>query len=102
MLESRLTANTVPITGWALMEIVRDKDLFQAIRTEAATAFSNGQLDIKTLVELPFLQSVFHECLRMHVSINITRVVEQDMSLDGYALKNGYPVQTPSMALALR
>lgn len=78
------------------MEIARDKNLYQAIRTEAATAFTNGQLDIKRLVELPLLQSVFHESLRMHVSVNITRVVEQDMSLDGYALKKGYLVQTPS------
>lgn len=78
------------------MEIIRDKKLFQAVRTEASTAFRNGQLDIKKLVELPLLQSVYHECLRMHVAINITRAIDEDMSLDGYALKKGYLVQTPS------
>ena len=33
----------------------------------------------------------------MHVSINITREVTQDMLLNGYSLKKGYLVQTPSL-----
>jgi cytochrome P450 len=78
------------------MEIIRDKALFQAIRNEASSAFTDGRLNIRKLVELPLLQSVYHECLRMHVAINVTRVVEEDMSLEGYALKKGYLVQTPS------
>ena len=96
MMGIRLNSNTVPITGWAIMEIISDKALFQAIRNEAWSAFTNGELDIRKLVELPLLQSVYYECLRMHVAVNITRIIDEDMSLDGYALKKGYLVQTPS------
>ena len=95
----RLNSNTIPITGWAIMEIIRDKTLFQLIRNEASSAFTNGELDIKKLVELPLLQSVYYECLRMHAAVNITRVIDEDMSLDGYALKKGYLVQAPSWIL---
>lgn len=78
------------------MEIIRNRDLFHAIRNEASSAFTNGELNIRKVVELPLLQSVYHECLRMHVAVNITRIVEEDMSLDGHTLKKGYLVQTPS------
>lgn len=100
-LQNRLNANCIPVTGWALIEIIKDKSLFQAIRAEASTALDPSskerKLDTKKLRELPLLQSVYTETLRMHVAINITRAIEQDMSLDGYTLKKGYLVQTPSI-----
>jgi cytochrome P450 len=97
ILRIRLNANTIPVTGWAMIEIIKDKALLQAIRAEVSPAFSNSKIDIKKLTELPLLQSVYTESLRMHVSINITREIEEDMTLDGYALKKGYLVQTPSL-----
>jgi cytochrome P450 len=33
----------------------------------------------------------------MHVAINIVRNIEEDMTLDGYTLKKGYLVNTPSL-----
>jgi cytochrome P450 len=96
MMVFRLNANVLPITAWALMELVRDRALFEAARKEASLAFDNGQLDMKKLIGLPLLQSIYHECLRMHVAVNLTRVVDDDMNLDGYMLKKDYLVQTPS------
>ena len=96
MICARLNSNTIPVTAWAIMEIIRDKALFRDIRNEALSAFSNGVLDNKKVIELPLLLSVYHECLRLHVSVNITRVIDEDMSLDGYALRKNYLVQMPS------
>jgi cytochrome P450 len=96
----RLNANTIPITCWALIEIIKNKSLFQAIRAEASIAWDSSstgrKLNVKKLRELPLLQSVYTETLRMHVAINIVRNIEQDMILDGYALKKGYLVSTPA------
>jgi cytochrome P450 len=84
-----------------LIEIIKDKALFQAVRAEASKALDSSskerKLDPKKLRELPLLQSIYTEALRMHVAINITRAIEQDMILDGYTLRKGYLVQTPSI-----
>jgi cytochrome P450 len=55
------------------------------------------RLDLKKLMGLPLLQSIYIEVLRLHVSINVTREVTQDMVLDGYLLKKGHMIQAPSM-----
>src|SRR6187402_701233 len=84
-----------------MIEIIKDKTLFKAVRAAASTALisepgSPQKIDLAKLAEIPLLQSIYTEILRMHVAINITRSIEKDMSLDGYALKKGYLVQTPS------
>ncbi len=51
--------------GWAMMEIIRDKALFQVIKAEVSTVFvadptsRKHKLDVAKLVELPLLQSVY-------------------------------------------
>ncbi len=96
-------ANTIPSAAWALIEIIKDKDLFNAVRAEASNAFDldpmsqKKRLNIKQLVELPLLQSIYTECLRMHVSINFTRGITDNYTLGGYALKKGSLIQAPTM-----
>ena len=97
----RVNTNTIPIVGWALIEIIRDPSLFQEIRSEALTACDireNGtrKINMDRLVDLPLLQSTYAEILRLHDSINVTREVTQDMVLEGYNLKKGYLIQAPS------
>jgi cytochrome P450 len=84
-----------------MIECIRDKNLFAAIRSEASSAFLTSQdgsrkLDLSRLVDLPLLQSLYAEVLRLHHSINITREVTDDMVLDGWNLKKGYLIQAPS------
>jgi cytochrome P450 len=97
-MELRQNANCLPATCWALIELIKDKSLFAAIRAEITTALDvNGKLDVKKLAELPLLQSVYVETLRLHVAVNITRQITDEMVLDGYTLKKDYLVQTPSL-----
>ena len=88
------------MTCWALIELIKDKSLFAALRAEVSTALDQSskksKLDVGKLSELPLLQSVYTETLRMHVAVNITRQITEEMVLDGYRLKKGYLVQTPS------
>ncbi|KAE9363129.1 cytochrome P450 [Stipitochalara longipes BDJ] len=91
-------ANSLPVTCWALIELIKDKSLFTAVRAEVSTALDiEGKLDVKKVAELPLLQSVFFETLRLHIAVNITRQVTEEMVLDGYTLKKGHLVQTPSL-----
>jgi cytochrome P450 len=90
------------MTAWFIIHLIQDKTLFQQVRDAAMTACTidpttgEKRLDVKKLGEIPLFQSIYAETLRMHVSINVTREVTEDMKLDGYALKKGYLVQTPS------
>jgi cytochrome P450 len=96
----RENANCLPVTCWALIELIKDKSLFSALRAEVSTALDRSskekKLDVRKLAELPLLQSVYVETMRMHVAVNITRQITEEMVLDGYTLKKGYLVQTPS------
>ncbi|RYP48689.1 hypothetical protein DL768_005469 [Monosporascus sp. mg162] len=97
-----LNGNTIPVTGWALMEIIKDQDLFQAVREEALQSF---EIDIKTgerkvnaqkLISGPLLQSIYIEIMRLHVSFNVTREVLRDIDIDGFRVKKGSLLQSSS------
>ena len=95
-------ANSVPMSTWALMELLADPELFQAVKTECLEASSvdpaTGKrvFDSQKLFSMPLLQSVYIEVLRLHVSINVTREVTQNITLDGYELSPGSLIQAPS------
>ncbi|KAF4775274.1 hypothetical protein HER10_EVM0008585 [Colletotrichum scovillei] len=97
-----INSNSVPQTAWAVMEVVKDRSLFQAVRQEVDSVSiidpktGKPTFDVGELVTLPLLQSIYVETLRMHVSINITREVMEPMELDGYHLSKGSLVQAPT------
>ncbi|KAI3332050.1 cytochrome P450 [Xylariaceae sp. AK1471] len=96
-----LNGNTVPITAWAIIELIKDPSLFQAIREEALTAAvlnptGQRQFDAQALVNLPLMQSLYVEVMRMHVSFNVTRKAVQTFAIDGYTIEIGSLVQTCS------
>ncbi|KAL2877049.1 hypothetical protein SGCOL_007670 [Colletotrichum sp. CLE4] len=97
-----INSNSVPQTAWAVMEVIKDRALFQAVRHEVdavtITDPKTGKptFDVGKLVTLPLLQSIYVETLRMHVSINITREVMEPMELDGYHLSKGSLIQAPT------
>ncbi|EXF77052.1 hypothetical protein CFIO01_01699 [Colletotrichum fioriniae PJ7] len=90
------------IGTWAVMEVIKDRSLFQAVREEvdsvSVTDPKTGKptFDVAKLVTLPLLQSIYVETLRMHVSINITREVMEPTELGGYHLSKGSLVQAPT------
>src|SRR5690242_14388209 len=105
-------SNTLPSVAWAMMEIIRDPLLFAAVREEVLQAFSSSpkssgeggdaqpeppMLDVKKLVSLPLLQSIYAEVLRLHVSINLTREVTGDaVTLGAFQVKRGSLLQAPT------
>ncbi|KAK6067449.1 Cholesterol 7-alpha-monooxygenase 4 [Seiridium cupressi] len=97
-----LNGNTVPITTWAMMELIQDPVLFTAVRKEAASAYTVDQqsgtrrIDAQTLINLPLMQSLYTEIMRMHISFNATRKALQSTAVGGYAVEKGALVQTPS------
>ncbi|KAF4432307.1 25-hydroxycholesterol 7-alpha-hydroxylase [Colletotrichum fructicola] len=97
-----VNSNTVPVTTWFIMELLKDPGLFDAVRAEASEAVlvdpQTGKrgFDCQKLVSSPLLQSVYIECMRLHVSIGITREIMEDTVLDGYRLKKGSLIQAPT------
>lgn len=95
-------ANSVPMSTWAMMELIADPELFKAVRQECLDSSSvdpvtnERQFDSQKLLSMPLMQSIYIETLRLHVSINVTREVTQDITLDGYTLSPGALIQAPS------
>ena len=84
------------------MEVVKDTSLLQAVKEEVNealvtdTATGDRSFDMKKLLSLPLLQSVYAEAIRLHLSINITREVVQPMTVDGYILPKHAIIQAPT------
>ncbi|KAL4914781.1 cytochrome P450 [Aspergillus aurantiobrunneus] len=95
-------ANSVPMSTWAMMELIADPALYNAVRDEclaaSTTDAATGQrvFNPQKLLAMPLLQSLYIETLRLHVSINVTRQVTQPISLDGHLLTAGSLIQAPS------
>jgi cytochrome P450 len=96
-----MNSNTIPTTMWVILEIVKDPDLLQAVREEVATVClrdpETGSLtvDVEKLIQLPLLQSVFTEVLRLHMNFNLLRQVNRPIDMDGHTLRKGAWVATP-------
>ncbi|KAK3688015.1 cytochrome P450 [Podospora appendiculata] len=94
-----LNANTIPITTWALYELVKDPALFQEVRAEVLQAYivdattGERKIDVQKLTALPLLQSIYTETLRVHMSLNLTREVNNTVVVEGYSLKKGAVLQ---------
>ncbi|KAI0886387.1 putative cytochrome P450 [Annulohypoxylon maeteangense] len=97
-----LNGNTLPLTAWALMEIIQDPKLFRETRNEVSQSFvideetNKLHIDIRKLLSLPLLSSIYIEVLRMHVSFNATRMAQQDIHMGGYHISKGSIIQSPS------
>jgi len=103
-----MQGNTVPVTSWILIELVRDPALLATIREEVSRAVdrepnstlagTEGQLtwDIPKLLALPVLSSVFTETLRLRMSNNPNRQLTDDLEVNGYLLKKGNQVMIPN------
>ncbi|KAH6689456.1 cytochrome P450 [Plectosphaerella plurivora] len=91
-----LNSNSIPVTQWAVFELVRDKELLAAVREEVAPALRGGVFDIEMLEGMPLLQAVYLETMRLHVAISITREAVEDVRIDGFDIPKGRMVQAPT------
>ncbi|KAK6197112.1 hypothetical protein LQW54_010907 [Pestalotiopsis sp. IQ-011] len=95
-----LQSNTVAISTWVMMEIIKDPDLLRDVREEVEQAVvrdsTGDSLSPEKLALLPLLQSLYTEALRIHVSILITRTSVEPVTIDGYDLPAGSIFQAPT------
>ncbi|KAI0105077.1 cytochrome P450 [Nemania sp. FL0031] len=96
-----LNGNTVPITAWAMIELVKDPSLLAAIKEEVLSVAvleptGGCRFDADALTKLPLLQSLYIEIMRMHVSFNATRKAVNSFTIDGCLIEKGALVQTCS------
>ena len=95
-----LNSNSLPGTGWMLTHILSpltDSTLAPRLLGELRTALQpNNTIDIPTLVSLPLLNSAFHETLRLHVDVIVSRELNSNIVVDKYLLKKGNLIMAPS------
>ncbi|KAL2016801.1 hypothetical protein VTK56DRAFT_2970 [Thermocarpiscus australiensis] len=97
-----LHANTIPVCTWVVMELIKDPDLFRAVKEEIKRAETSQDgsdsrvLDNRKLSSLPLLQSVYTEVLRLHVGLLITRTCTEPVTIGGYTLPKGSIFQAPT------
>ena len=85
-----------------MMELAQDPELLKAVREEVETAYvtdhTTGRraLDLQKTIGLPLLQSIYTETLRLHMSINVARMVLEPIEIEGYELGAGTLLQAPT------
>ncbi|TEA20896.1 25-hydroxycholesterol 7-alpha-hydroxylase [Colletotrichum sidae] len=91
--------------SYCMMELLKGRSLFDAVRAEALQALvvdpktGKKDFDARKLVSMPLMQSIYVEVMRLHVSIGITREIMEDTMLDGYRLRKGALIQAPTNLL---
>ena len=82
--------------------MIQRPDILHRVRSEVNSASvvdsDTGRVsfDLGKLSSLPLLNSVYLECLRIRSSITVTRKLDADLDIDGYRLKRGNYVMTPT------
>jgi sterol 14-demethylase len=78
-------------TAWVLIELLRHPEHMKAVVAEIEERFgSDGAVDFESLRQLPKLENVIKEVLRLHPPLIILmRKAMQDFSVKGYVIKAG-------------
>ncbi|KAH9224549.1 cytochrome P450 [Leptodontidium sp. 2 PMI_412] len=97
-----INSNAIPCAVWIIFECIQRPGLIDRLREEvsaSAITDQNGELtiDVPNLIaQSPLLTSIYLECLRVRSSNTITRMLIEDMECDGYVLKKGSHIMSPS------
>ncbi|KAG9239205.1 putative cholesterol 7-alpha-monooxygenase [Amylocarpus encephaloides] len=97
-----INSNAIPCTIWILLEALKRPGMFQRLRKEVAPSMrtdDSGKLTIdipSLLANSPLLYAMYLETLRACTSSTVTRRVAEDTECDGYILKTGSHIMSPS------
>lgn len=92
----------MPISAWAMIELIKDPSLYKAVRNEVLKTLTvdpdtkKTHLNARALINMPLMQSLYTETMRIHVSFNVTREAKESIEIDGYHLEKGSLIQTCS------
>ncbi|TVY20830.1 Angelicin synthase [Lachnellula arida] len=87
-----LTYNIVPTAMWVVLEIHKEPILRSTIRTELKQEGLLGDIqsdDIQKVLNLPRLQSVYAECLRLYTQAVVPRETAQKVQINGWEFPKG-------------
>jgi hypothetical protein len=101
-----LSSNAIPATTWTLCHVITSADptLLPELMAELTSAQRpDGNLDINKLIQLPLLNSMYSETLRMYVDVLVTRTINRSFTVPsshaghpGYLLEKGNIAMAPS------
>ncbi|XP_019177313.1 PREDICTED: geraniol 8-hydroxylase-like [Ipomoea nil] len=89
------TDTSTSTVEWAMAETLKNPEVLSKVQTELKQVVGKGkQVDEADIVNLPYLQSIVKETLRMHppVPFLVPRRVEQDSEVLGYVVPKGSQV----------
>ncbi|KAH6652390.1 putative cytochrome P450 [Truncatella angustata] len=96
-----MSTNSIPITMWMIIYMLKDNGILQLIRKDLATVFTTDpktgerRMNVDKLVKLPLMQSIFTEVLRLHMNFNLLRHVNESMNIDGNTVAKGSLLSVP-------
>lgn len=80
-----LSSNVIPVTGWMLMHILNpkgDPTLLKRVMAEVEQVEKpDGSIDVLTLINLPLVQSIWTETLRLYTDVLVARNATVDTAL---------------------
>nr|XP_018625853.1 geraniol 8-hydroxylase-like [Nicotiana tomentosiformis] len=96
------TDTTTSTLEWAMAEIIRQPEIMKKAQAELAEVIGKGKIvEEADVSQLPYLQCVIKETLRMHppVPFLVPRKVEQDVELCDYIIPKGSQVLINAWAI---
>ena len=94
-----LNSNAIPASGWMLLHLLHpsNSELLKIVQKEVDRARrSDGTIDVPTLMSSTYMNSCFHETLRVYVDVLVTRTLTEDLVLDQYRMRKGDLIIAPS------
>ncbi|KAL1586005.1 hypothetical protein WHR41_04733 [Cladosporium halotolerans] len=95
-----ILTNAIPAAGWMLAHILsptNPPELRSWVMDEIQSARRpDGSLDVPLLASRPFLNSLFHEVLRVYVDLLIVRQADADAAIGPHAVRKNEMVMAPS------
>ncbi|KAI1878967.1 hypothetical protein JX265_003144 [Neoarthrinium moseri] len=94
--------NSVTAASWAVYEIFRDPELLARVRAEVDACVLESadgciRFDIGRLLQLPVLQAVYAETLRLRMHVYIIRMPDRvDMNIRGWIIPKQKFIVTPT------
>ena len=85
---------------WTWYLLAKHPDKVAKMREELASAFGGRRPDIEDLPNLPYLEMVVKESLRLYPSVwAYAREAQRDLSIEGYEIKKGQTITISHIAM---
>ncbi|KAJ0328503.1 hypothetical protein COL5a_004811 [Colletotrichum fioriniae] len=86
--------NMAPETKAGFYMIAIFGEALETLNVDPATG--TRSFNVSKLISMPLMQSIYTECMRLHVSIALSREVVETTTLHGFRLKKGSMIQAPT------